>query len=400
MEQEALLNLSEQMRVIISCALVVAAYLVDFLCCKLLIPVIRKIAARTAFKWDNYLTGGKVLHNIFHLIPPVTFLVALPLLYPGQNWTSFVTKALYIYLIVIGTRLINEFISSLYAISSDSDLLRDKPMKGVYQMLKVLVVCVAVILTLGVLLERDFTTLLAGLGASAAVLMLIFKDTILGLVAGIQLSAHDMLRPGDWIVMEKYGVNGTVEEVTLNTVKVRNWDNTIVTVPPYALVSDSFQNWRGMRESDGRRVARSLNIDVNSIRFCTPEELELFSSEAWADGRTLDSNSVNLGLFRTATEHYLRTLAQVNTDLRILVRQLEPTSEGLPIQLYFFTREKDWVAHEHIAADVIEHIIATLPRFGLRLFQKPTGEDIKNHRRSLALKPPRPTTDTGHEPLR
>ncbi len=377
MEQEALLNLSEQMRVIISCALVVAAYLVDFLCCKLLIPVIRKIAARTAFKWDNYLTGGKVLHNIFHLIPPVTFLVALPLLYPGQNWTSFVTKALYIYLIVIGTRLINEFISSLYAISSDSDLLRDKPMKGVYQMLKVLVVCVAVILTLGVLLERDFTTLLAGLGASAAVLMLIFKDTILGLVAGIQLSAHDMLRPGDWIVMEKYGVNGTVEEVTLNTVKVRNWDNTIVTVPPYALVSDSFQNWRGMRESDGRRVARSLNIDVNSIRFCTPEELELFSSEAWADGRTLDSNSVNLGLFRAATEHYLCTLAQVNTDLRILVRQLEPTSEGLPIQLYFFTREKDWVAHEHIAADIIEHIIATLPRFGLRLFQKPTGEDIK-----------------------
>ena len=182
MEQEALLNLSEQMRVIISCALVVAAYLVDFLCCKLLIPVIRKIAARTAFKWDNYLTGGKVLHNIFHLIPPVTFLVALPLLYPGQNWTSFVTKALYIYLIVIGTRLINEFISSLYAISSDSDLLRDKPMKGVYQMLKVLVVCVAVILTLGVLLERDFTTLLAGLGASAAVLMLIFKDTILGTI--------------------------------------------------------------------------------------------------------------------------------------------------------------------------------------------------------------------------
>lgn len=377
MEQEALLNLSEQMRVIISCALVVAAYLVDFLCCKLLIPVIRKIAARTAFKWDNYLTGGKVLHNIFHLIPPVTFLVALPLLYPGQNWTSFVTKALYIYLIVIGTRLINEFISSLYAISSDSDLLRDKPMKGVYQMLKVLVVCVAVILTLGVLLERDFTTLLAGLGASAAVLMLIFKDTILGLVAGIQLSAHDMLRPGDWIVMEKYGVNGTVEEVTLNTVKVRNWDNTIVTVPPYALVSDSFQNWRGMRESEGRRVARSLNIDVNSIRFCTPEELERFSSEGWTEGRALDSNSVNLGLFRTATEHYLSTLAQVNTGLRILVRQLEPTSEGLPIQLYFFTREKDWVAHEHIAADVIEHIIATLPRFGLRLFQKPTGEDIK-----------------------
>ncbi|HIZ88059.1 MAG TPA: mechanosensitive ion channel family protein [Candidatus Coprenecus pullistercoris] len=376
MEQVSLLNLSEQMRIITTCALVAAAYLMDFLCCRLLIPVIRKIAVRTAFKWDNYLTGGKVLHNIFHLIPPVTFLVALPLLYPDQSWTSFVTKALYIYLIVIASRLVNEFISSLYAISSDSDLLRDKPMKGVYQMLKVLVICVAVILVLGVLLERNFTSLLAGLGASAAVLMLIFKDTILGLVAGVQLSAHDMLRPGDWIVMDKYGVNGTVEEVTLNTVKVRNWDNTIMTVPPYALVSDSFQNWRGMRESEGRRVARSLNIDVNSIRFCTTEELTLFTSEEWAHGLPMDNSTVNLGLFRRATEHYLGSMTQVNTDLRILVRQLEPTPEGLPVQIYFFTREKDWVIHEHIAADIIEHVIASLPRFGLRLFQKPTGTDI------------------------
>ena len=384
MEQGTLLNISEQMRIIITCGLAVVAYLVDLLCCRLLIPVIRKIAAKTTIKWDNYLTGGKVLHYLFHLIPPVTFLVALPLLYPEQAWTPIVAKILYIYVIIVAGRLVNEFISSIYAISSDSDLLRDKPMKGVYQMLKVIVVCVAVILILGVLLERNFTSLLAGLGASAAVLMLIFKDTILGLVAGVQLSAHDMLRPGDWIIMEKYGVNGTVEEVTLNTVKVRNWDNTIVTVPPYALVSDSFQNWRGMRESEGRRVARSLNIDVNSIRFCTHEELENFASEPWSADLRLDSTTVNLGLFRTAAEHYLSTLAQVNTDLRILVRQLEPTSEGLPIQLYFFTREKDWVAHEHIAADVIEHIIATLPQFGLRLFQKPTGEDIKNHWKSTS----------------
>ena len=384
MEQGTLLNISEQMRIIITCGLAVVAYLVDFLCCRLLIPVIRKIAAKTTIKWDNYLTGGKVLHYLFHLIPPVTFLVALPLLYPEQAWTPIAAKILYIYVIIVAGRLVNEFISSIYAISSDSDLLRDKPMKGVYQMLKVIVVCVAVILILGVLLERNFTSLLAGLGASAAVLMLIFKDTILGLVAGVQLSAHDMLRPGDWIIMEKYGVNGTVEEVTLNTVKVRNWDNTIVTVPPYALVSDSFQNWRGMRESEGRRVARSLNIDVNSIRFCTHEELENFALEPWGADLRLGSTTVNLGLFRTAAEHYLSTLAQVNTDLRILVRQLEPTSEGLPIQLYFFTREKDWVAHEHIAADVIEHIIATLPQFGLRLFQKPTGEDIKNHWKSTS----------------
>ena len=381
MEQGTLLNISEQMRIIITCGLAVVAYLVDFLCCRLLIPVIRKIAAKTTIKWDNYLTGGKVLHYLFHLIPPVTFLVALPLLYPEQAWTPIAAKILYIYVIIVAGRLVNEFISSIYAISSDSDLLRDKPMKGVYQMLKVIVVCVAVILILGVLLERNFTSLLAGLGASAAVLMLIFKDTILGLVAGVQLSAHDMLRPGDWIIMEKYGVNGTVEEVTLNTVKVRNWDNTIVTVPPYALVSDSFQNWRGMRESEGRRVARSLNIDVNSIRFCTHEELENFASEPWSADLRLDSTTVNLGLFRTAAEHYLRTQTHVNTGLQILVRQLEPTPEGLPVQFYFFTREKDWVTHEHIAADIIEHMIATLPRFGLRLYQKPTGLDMEALRR-------------------
>lgn len=381
MEQGTLLNISEQMRIIITCGLAVVAYLVDFLCCRLLIPVIRKIAAKTTIKWDNYLTGGKVLHYLSHLIPPVTFLVALPLLYPEQAWTPIVAKILYIYVIIVAGRLVNEFISSIYAISSDSDLLRDKPMKGVYQMLKVIVVCVAVILILGVLLERNFTSLLAGLGASAAVLMLIFKDTILGLVAGVQLSAHDMLRPGDWIIMNKYGVNGTVEEVTLNTVKVRNWDNTIVTVPPYALVSDSFQNWRGMRESEGRRVARSLNIDVNSIRFCTHEELENFASEPWSADLRLDSTTVNLGLFRTAAEHYLRTQTHVNTGLRILVRQLEPTPEGLPVQFYFFTREKDWVTHEHIAADIIEHMIATLPRFGLRLYQKPTGLDMEALRR-------------------
>lgn len=382
MEQEAavLLNVNDNMRVIVSCAFVFTAYLVDFLCCRLLIPVIRKIAVKTAFRWDNYLTGGKVLHNLFHLIPPVSFLVALPIIYPDGTWTPVAAKILYIYVIIIASRLVNEFISSLYAISTDSDLLRDKPMKGVYQMLKVVVVCVAVILTVGVLLEKDFTSLLTGLGASAAVLMLIFKDTILGLVAGIQLSAHDMLRPGDWIVLEKYGVNGTVEEVTLNTVKVRNWDNTIVTVPPYILVSDSFQNWRGMRESDGRRVARSVRIDMNSIRFCTPEEIKTFASEPWANKQDYGTETVNLTLFRMYVEHYLHSLGQINSELRILVRQKEPTSEGLPVQIYFFTRDKEWGVHEHIAAEVMEHIIATLPRFGLRLFQKPTGLDIESLR--------------------
>ena len=383
--QTDIFNLDERMRIIIICALIVLAYLVDFICCKVFIPLIRKVAAKTAFRWDNYLTNGKVLHNLFHLIPPVTFLVALPLLFPQQtSLTIIIQKVLFIYVIIVSAKLVNEFISSLYAISNESDVLRDKPMKGVYQMLKVLVYCIAIILIIGVLLEKNLTTLVAGLGASAAVLMLVFKDTILGLVAGIQLSAHDMLRPGDWIMMDKYGVNGEVEEVNLNTVKVRNWDNTVTTVPPYVLVSDSFKNWRGMRESGGRRVARAVRIDMNSIRFCTPEELERFAGEKWAEGlEIVPGETVNLKLFRMAIEHYLQGLSGVNSDLRILVRQLEPTSEGLPLQLYFFTADKNWVPHEHLAADVMEHIIASMPQFGLRVYQRPSGLDLERNSTSL-----------------
>lgn len=380
-EQHAgdLVGMSPQVRVMVTCAVVIVAYLVDFLCCRLLIPVIRKIAVKTAFKWDNYITNGKVLHNVFHLIPPITFLVALPLLFPEDAlWKSLAVKALYIYITVVFCMLICEFISSLYAISSESDTLKNKPMKGVYQMLKVIVVFVSVIIIIGVLINKDFTALLAGLGAMATVLMLVFKDTILGVVAGVQLSAHDMLRPGDWIVLEKYNVDGVVEDVTMNTVKVRNWDKTITTIPPYVLVSDSFKNWRGMRESGGRRVARSIRIDMNSIRFCTREELSRFAGKEWAEGMSMEEETVNLKLFRVAVEHYLRSLSGVNSNLMLMVRQLEPTSEGLPVQFYFFTVAKDWVPHEHLASDVMEHIIAFLPEFGLRAFQKPSGLDFFN----------------------
>lgn len=364
-------------RIIVICGIIVFAYLTDFLCCRFLIPLARKIAQKTTFKWDNYLTEGRTLNHAFHLIPPLVFLVAIPLLFPEPAlWKKLVIRALYIYLIVVACGLVCAFISSIYAISSETEMFKNKPLKGVYQMLKVVVVSVGAIMIIGILVEKDFTALIAGLGASAAVLMLIFKDTILGVVAGVQLSAYDMLRPGDWIFLEKYGINGEVEEVNMNTVKVRNWDNTITTIPPYTLVSDSFKNWRGMRESAGRRVARSLRIDMNSIRFCSQEELSRFREEKWAEALNPGPRTVNLQLFRAYTEHYLRTLDSVNKDLMLLVRQLEPTSEGLPVQMYFFTRPKDWPSHEHIAADVMEHVIASLPDFGLKAYQKPSGSDI------------------------
>ena len=383
----AILGMSAETKILLSCVIVAGAYLIDFLCCRILVPLIRKVALKTSFKWDNYITGRKVLENVFHLIPPVTFYAALPLLFPEPAiWTDLLSKAFSIYIIIVAGHLVCEFISSLYDISSETEALKNKPMKGVYQMLKVVVICICVILIIGVLIEKDFTTLIAGLGASAAVLMLIFKDTILGLVAGVQLSAHDMLRPGDWIMNEKYDVDGVVEEVNLNTIKIRNWDKTVTTIPPYALVSDSFKNWRGMRESGGRRVMRSVRIDMNSIRFCTTVELEKFSGAEWAKGVYMDDKTVNLKLFRMAMESYLRKLSTVNSRLMLMVRQLEPTSEGLPLQLYFFTVDKDWVPHEHIAADVMEHAIASLPEFGLRVYQKPSGFDFAENRNEGAPK--------------
>ncbi|MBO8484847.1 MAG: mechanosensitive ion channel [Bacteroidetes bacterium] len=382
MEQNTLeiFEMTIQTRIIVSCAIVLLAYLVDFLCCRLLIPLARRLAAKTAYTWDNYITDSNVLRHAFHLIPPVTFLVALPLLFPEtEQWTILLSKGFSIYIIVVACSLACAFVSSLYAISSESEVLKDKPMKGVYQMVKVLIVCVGIVLTIGVLIEKDFTTLLAGLGASAAVLMLIFKDTILGLVAGVQLSAHDMLRPGDWIMMDKHGINGEVEEVTLNTVKVRNWDNTITTVPPYTLVSDSFKNWRAMRESAGRRVTRAIRIDINTIRTCTPEESATFSRQEWAKGIQTETGTVNLKFFRAAAEYRIRTNPDVNADLMLLVRQLEPTPEGLPLQLYFFTKAKDWVTHERVAADIVEEILAMMPEFGLRAYQKPSGMDFSGY---------------------
>jgi miniconductance mechanosensitive channel len=229
-----------------------------------------------------------------------------------------------------------------------------------------------------VLVGKSPVVILTGLGVVAAALTFVFQDTILGLVAGVQLSANDMLKPGDWIVAPKYGADGTVIDVTLTTVKVRNWDMTITTVPPYALVKDSFQNWRGMFDSGGRRVKRSIDIDINSIKFCTPEQLALYEKNGWLEGiDDVEGEMVNLRVFRNYLEGYLRTHALVHQEMTQIVRQLQPTSHGLPIELYFFTTDTRWVAYEKIQASIFEHVFAMLPVFGLRIFQSPAGTDFQ-----------------------
>lgn len=247
-------------------------------------------------------------------------------------------------------------------------------------MMKIAVVCVVAIIIISILIDKNPGYILTALGASAAVLMLVFKDMIMGLVAGVQLSANDMLRPGDWISMPKYGADGSVLEVTLTTVKVRNWDMTITTIPPYALVSDSFQNWRGMQESGGRRVKRSIYIDMRSISFVPQEQQEEFKEKGWLDNiEREDHIVVNLHVFRNYLEDYLRHHPRVNKDLTIMVRQLQPTVQGLPLELYFFYAGTEWLPYEHLQSEIFEHVFAMLPNFGLRVFQSPMGIDFNGN---------------------
>jgi miniconductance mechanosensitive channel len=322
--------------------------------------------------------NDSLLLDVSRLVSPILIAVLIPMAFVGKSGlVEFLLKVNYIYLIALIAKLLCALLSSLYELSNRKNQLRNQSLKGVYQMLKIVVVCVALIIVVSILIDKNPGYILTALGASAAVLMLVFKDMILGLVAGVQLSANDMLRPGDWISMPKYGADGDVIEVTLTTVKVQNWDKTITTIPPYALVSDSFQNWRGMKESGGRRVKRSVYIDMRSISFCTEEQMADFEAKGWLDGvEREDKFVVNLHIFRNYLENYLRSHHRVNQQMIVMVRQLQPTAQGLPLELYFFSDGTDWVPYEHLQSEIFEHVFAVLPTFGLRVFQSPMGIDF------------------------
>ena len=353
-------------------------FLANILCRSFLIPLVKKVIKRTRTSWDDILFNDTLLRDITHLVPPILIAVLIPMAFSeGHGVLEFLLKVNTIYLVAVVAKLICTFLSSLYELSSQQNNLKSHPLKGIYQMLKIVVVCVALIIVVSVLIDKNPGYILTALGASAAVLMLVFKDMILGLVAGVQLSANDMLRPGDWISMPKYGADGDVIEVTLTTVKVQNWDKTITTIPPYALVSDSFQNWRGMKESGGRRVKRSIYIDMRSITFCNEEQMADFEAKGWLNGvEREDKFVVNLHIFRNYLESYLRSHHRVNQQMIIMVRQLQPTAQGLPLELYFFSDGTDWIPYEHLQSEVFEHVFAVLPTFGLRVFQAPMGIDF------------------------
>lgn len=356
--------------------LVVLAY---YFCHKILYKVVSRITSRTVSRWDDHLLGGKVLDSACHLLPPLLLYLLLPVAIGDMpRLYNLMESVCYIYIVIVLLRLVCAFITGLYRLTCEKAQVEHHPLKGVYQMLKIVAIILGAIVIISVLVDKSPVAILTGLGVVAAALTFVFQDTILGLVAGVQLTANDMLKPGDWIAAPKYGADGFVIEVTLTTVKVRNWDMTITTVPPYALVRDSFQNWRGMFDSGGRRVKRSIDIDVNSIKFCTPEQLALYEKNGWLEGiDDVEGEMVNLRVFRNYLERYIRTHSRINQNMIQIVRQLQPTSHGLPLELYFFTADTQWIAHEKIQASVFEHVYAMLPVFGLKVFQSPTGTDLQ-----------------------
>lgn len=363
---------------------VFAIWLFAYLCTAafrfIVMPAVQKVTEKTKAQWDDYLFNRKVMKAFRRMIPPVIWYAALPAVMSG--WPTLLVllmKVCNIYLVVAALLFVSAFLRSLYEISEGHSKLRNRPLKGVYQMFNLLAFVLGCILVISILVDKSATAVLAGLGASAAVLMLIFKDSILGLVAGVQLTANDMLRPGDWITMNKYGANGYVREVSLTTVKVQNFDKTITTIPPYLLVSDSFQNWRGMREAGGRRLKLSVNIDANTVHFCSPDELRSYEEKGYiAKGQydSADRPVANTQVYRNFMMDFMSRHPNVNKDLMIMARMLQPTPEGLPLELYCFSVFPDWKPFELFQGEVLDYAIVMASEFGLRIFQRPAGSDL------------------------
>ncbi len=365
------------------------------------------LAGRTVSRWDDAIVARRVFHRLSHLAPALLIYLAAPPVFADYPvLIEVVRRTCLIYMLLAGVWVVDSLLNAIGDIAHTSSASRELPIKSFVQVVKLLVYGVAAIVVLSLIVGRSPLLLFSGLGAMTAVLMLVFKDAILGFVAGIQLSANQMVARGDWIEMPKYGADGDVLEVALTTVKVQNFDNTITTIPTYALITESFKNWRGMSESGGRRIKRAINIDMQSINFCDdemlarlaeiqymPEYLEQKRREltAWDEAREDQRSSpanerrlTNIGTFRAYVEAYLRHHSMIQQDLTLMVRQLAPSDHGLPLEIYVFSADKRWVKYEAIQADIFDHILAVLPQFGLRVHQGPSGGDVRDLSRALA----------------
>ena len=360
---------------VITAVLAVLVYAIS----KKLFRLLEHLVLRSPSEWDNDLLNDRMLRAIAQLAPALAVSWTLPAFFDGDKgipaWVGMLTSFYMLWAVI---RIFLIFVSNLYTAMTKRDNTKEYAIKGVFQMFKLIILGIAVIIGISIFFGKEPTAILAALGASAAVLSFVFKDTILGFVAGVQLSANNMVQKGDWIESSNHDIDGMVTDVSLTTVKIRNWDNSVSTIPPYTLISDSFRNYQAMVESGGRRVCRSINIDVNTVRMCTKEELDILGGEGYLEGIDIDPTRgiVNLQLLRYYLKRFLATDPRVNTTMTCMVRQLAPTTTGIPLQLYFFTKNTAWVEYETIQADIFDYVYATVNKFGLSIFQSPAGSDI------------------------
>lgn len=381
--------------------LAIVSWVVDILTRKLLLRAVQGLVTKSKNQWDDILLEKKVFHRLAHIAPVIIIELAAPALFADFDFLKPVVLALTdVLMIWLVVQVLFALLNAFEFVLNRSPLFRDKPIASYFQLGKLLISIIGGVLMLSVLLQKEPWYFLSAFGAMTAVILLIFKDTILGLVASIQVAAHDTLRVGDWVEMPKYGADGDVLQITLNNVRIQNFDKTITTVPTYAFISESFKNWRGMKEAGGRRIKRSLFINLSTVRFCTPEMLEKYQAyelvrdylstrsreiDAYNAEKKVDKsvllngrNLTNIGIFRAYALNYLKNHPHIYSEgMTLMVRQLEPTAQGLPLQIYCFTKDTRWPVYEGIQADIFDHLLAAASNFDLEIFQTPSGWDIQ-----------------------
>ena len=385
-------------------ALLVIVLLIIFIVDYIVRRVLRNLASRLSIKtktnFDDILITNKVPRNIAHIVPLSIALNLIPMVFIDfQYLENIAEKLMQVFGIILILWIVRSILNTLKDYFKTLPRLKDKPIDSYIQVFMIIAWVSGFIIAFAIITGIPVWKFLTGLGAASAVIILVFKDTIMGFVASIQVSINDMVRIGDWITFEKYGADGDVTEITLATVKVRNFDNTITTIPTYALISDSFKNWRGMTNSEGRRIKRALNIKIDTIKYLTDneitklrgiqliseyleirqEKINTYNSKNIIDKKSLlnGRNLTNIGVFRKYAEEYINNHSAINKEMMIMVRQLAPTTQGLPIEIYAFSADKRWENYEYVMADIFDHLLAAVPYFDLEIFELPNNSSFK-----------------------
>lgn len=379
--------------------LIILSSITFFIAKRVLIPYLYKFFKKTSFKWDDLIAESRALDKLVHIIPALFVRAMAPAIFADfPQWLPFVVRLTEAYLVIAGVAVLFSVLKVIEFSVSKLDAFKDKPLASYFQLVRILLHILTLILVLSIILGKSPVYFLSAFGAMTAILLLIFKDTILGLVASVQMSTNDMVRVGDWVEMPKFNADGDVIDMNLNTVKIQNWDKTITTIPTYYFISDSFKNWRGMQQSGGRRIKRALFVDAHTVKLVDPEmrerfkkiqlitdyvtqrqqEIEHYNKENNVDTSVLINGRrmTNLGVFRKYIETYLKSHPRINQKMTIMVRQLASESKGIPLEIYCFTNTTAWIEYESIQSDIFDHLYSTASYFEIEIFQEPGGQDF------------------------